>query len=90
MSAPVATAMDTGVEGRDSSGLQTGQQSAIADNWAHFDSAAAADKAAGGKEGWADFTSLDKMGGDDASKQRSSSPLAMEVDPARPTSYCEW
>lgn len=82
VSAPVATAMDTGVEGRDSSGLQTGQQSATADNWAHFDSAAA-----GGKEGWADFTSLDKMGGDDASKQRSSSPLAMEVDSARPTSY---
>lgn len=83
--------MDTGVEGRNNNGLQqTGQQSAAADNWAHFDSvAAAADKAAGGKEGWADFTSLDKMGGDDASKQRSSSPLAMEVDPARPTSYCE-
>jgi len=55
--------------------------------WAKFDETGKEEKTGNGKnpDGWADFSSFDRMG--DANEQRSSSPLSMDTDTARPAAY---
>ena len=64
----------------------TSENQDAAENWAKFDSIEKGEKDSNkNTDGWADFSSFDKMS--DSNEQRSSSPVSMETETSRPSAY---